>query len=425
MAGSNKVVFIGIISIIVVIGVNIAMNENVKTEVSIHKKCEPDKNTVCLGFIFPRTGDLSSHGNENLKSAELAVVEFNKKLPEDIEWILDYQVEDSATNSVVAFEQMEKLHAKNINIILGLEASENISEILGYAERRNMLLVSCCSSAPVLAIPNDNLFRFVPDDSNQGEVLAKLMLKDGIKTAIPIWRDDVWGNGLYNETKKYFEKYGGNFTGGITYNPNSPESVSMSELNKMVINYTKNDTKEVGVLFLSFKEIARFMELAEKSKTRELEGAKWYGPGAITKEKELTMHPSNLFTHKINLTTVQVAASGTSYDMIQKNLTTSFNAEPNSFVYPSYDTVGIVGKAILETHHNDVEFIKTNIIREIIPEIAAKHTDSAIGTTELNDAGDLAKASYDVLKLQNGKWIKVGYYYTDEKEWKFEPLDKT
>ena len=135
MAGSNKVVFIGIISIIVVIGVNIAMNENVKTEVSIHKKCEPDKNTVCLGFIFPRTGDLSSHGNENLKSAELAVVEFNKTLPEDIEWILDYQVEDSATNSVVAFEQMEKLHAKNINIILGLEASENISEILGYAER--------------------------------------------------------------------------------------------------------------------------------------------------------------------------------------------------------------------------------------------------------------------------------------------------
>lgn len=429
MNRSNKTIIIAIVLVIVVIGINVGVNENGKTELSTHKKCEPNQNTICLGFIFPRTGDLSTHGNENLKSAEYAVIEFNnKQLKNNTELILDYQVEDSATNSVVVLEQIKKLHAKGINIILGLESSENISEIIEYAEKRNMLLISCCSSAPALAIPNDSLFRLVPDDSNQGEVLAKLMLKDGIKKVIPIWRDDVWGNGLYNEVKKYFEMGGGNVTKGINYNPNSPESVSMSKLNKMVIEHTEKEMDEVAVLFLSFKEIAQFMELAVISETSELEQVKWYGPGAITKENEITMYPRNLFSQNIDLTTIQVAVSkNPTHDLVEAHLTESLGTEPNTFVYSSYDIVWIVGLAILETHDDDVSIIKTNIIQDKIPEIAANYNDGAIGSTKLNAAGDLAQANYDVWKLQDGDWITIGHYYTDEidSKWKFSVVDKT
>ena len=426
MNRSNKTVIIAVVSIIVVIGINFGINENGKTEVSTHKKCEPNQNTICLGLIFPRSGDLSTHGNENLKSAEHAVIEFNNEHLGNTELILDYQIEDSATNPIVVLEHMKKLHAKKINIILGLEASENINEIIEYADTNEMLLISCCSSASSLAIPNDSVFRLVPDDSNQGKVLAKLMLKDGIKKVIPIWRDDVWGNGLYKEVKRYFVEGGGNVTVGINYPPNSPESVSMSKLNEMVIEHTEKEMSEVAVLFLSFKEIADFMELAEKSETSELEQVKWYGPGAITKEREISKYPSNLFSQNIDLTTIQVAASkNPTHDRVKAQLTESINTEPNTFVYSSYDSVWIVGLAILETIHethvNDMKTININTIKGKIPEIAANYTDGAIGVTKLNAAGDLEQANYDVWKLQEGNWITIGHYYTDEldSEWKF------
>ncbi len=83
--------------------------------------------------------------------------------------------EDSATNPVIALEKLTSLNAKGIKIIVGPETSSNIRNIKGYADSNNMMLISCCSSAPALAIPNDSVFRLVPDDSNQGSAIAKLM----------------------------------------------------------------------------------------------------------------------------------------------------------------------------------------------------------------------------------------------------------
>ena len=39
--------------------------------------------------------------------------------------------------------------------------------IIGYAEANDMLLISYGSTAPSLSIPDDNVYRFVPDETNQ------------------------------------------------------------------------------------------------------------------------------------------------------------------------------------------------------------------------------------------------------------------
>jgi hypothetical protein len=44
------------------------------------------------------------------------------------------------------------------------------------------------------------------------------MWNDGIKYVIPIWRNDQYGNELYNITKPNFENLGGKFsTENVTY----------------------------------------------------------------------------------------------------------------------------------------------------------------------------------------------------------------
>jgi hypothetical protein len=46
----------------------------------------------------------------------------------------------------------------------------------------------------------------VPDDINQGKVIAERMIDDRIKVVVPMWRGDIYGNELYKSTKYHFEK---------------------------------------------------------------------------------------------------------------------------------------------------------------------------------------------------------------------------
>ena len=45
--------------------------------------------------------------------------------------------------------------AKGVKIVLGPETSSNLRNIKGYADSNQMLLVSCCSTSPSLAIEGD------------------------------------------------------------------------------------------------------------------------------------------------------------------------------------------------------------------------------------------------------------------------------
>ncbi len=123
--------------------------------------------------------------------------------------------EDSATNPVIALEKLTSLNAKGIDIIIGPETSSNIRNVKGYADSNDMLMVSCCSSSPALAIPNDSVYRLVPDDSNQGTALAKLLSHQGIDVMVPVWRADTWGDGLRDATVESFTSRGGMVSDGF------------------------------------------------------------------------------------------------------------------------------------------------------------------------------------------------------------------
>ena len=114
---------------------------------------------VAIGLILPLTGDLATHGIENHAGSKFGVEEFNKHLVEIGEpWHLKMISEDSATNPVIALEKLTSLNAKGIGVVVGPETSSNIRNMKGYSDSNNMLLISCCSSAPALAIPDDSVF---------------------------------------------------------------------------------------------------------------------------------------------------------------------------------------------------------------------------------------------------------------------------
>jgi len=413
MSSSGRMAGIAIVSIIIgiVIGYGIGSSTESSESVTITETTVQESSrlsgVVNIGLILPLTGDLATHGEENWEGSKLGVVDFNKHLEKiGAPWTLKMTSEDSATSPVIALEKLTALNAKGIGIIVGPETSSNIRNIKGYADSNNMLLVSCCSSAPALAIPNDSVYRLVPDDSNQGTAISKLIQHEGIQVIVPVWRGDTWGDGISDATTGSFVERGGIIDDGVRYNPESPEfSASTSLLAEKVRGYVDEyGADKVAVLFLGFAEILQFTQSASEHEV--LDDVRWFGPGANTKEHKLIDDPIGLeFSTNVQFTTVQFAVSKNPiYDRVQAHLTEELGRAPNAFVHSSYDAVWVIGLSILQTQSTDVSKIKS-VISDV-----AEHYYGAIGPTIFNEAGDLAEANYEVWGIRGGEWVLLGQY---------------
>ncbi len=173
-------------------------------------------------------------------------------------------IKDTESDSETALEQLKELDEMGIKIVIGPQSSNEAEAVLDYATRNGIILLSTASTAPSLAVSDDNLFRLVPDDTNQGIVLARLMTNEGIGTVIPMYRSDIWGKGLADEVEKSFEALNGTVLDGVKYeSENANLSAEVEELNEKVIAATsENDKESVAVLLCSYGEVTEIFDLA-------------------------------------------------------------------------------------------------------------------------------------------------------------------
>ncbi len=366
--------------------------------------------TIFVGALLPLTGDRSTRGEDYKIAIHLAEQDFNNYLDElDANWTLDIIIEDSATSPVIALEKLSSLNAKNIHIVIGPQSSAELRNVMSYADYNGMLLVSSGSTAPTLAIPNDNVYRFIPDDSTQGHVLARLIFDEGITIVVPIWRGDAWGDGLQSVFVEEFTKLGGDIDEGIRYNPESVEfSVSTSLLAEKIQKYSEyTSLEEIAVLDMSFTEVVQIMQ--SSSQYDILDDVRWFGASAIVKDNQLVEDRiAQKFSEDVKFVAMQFAPSKTiKYDEVQNLMESELGRIPNAYAFSTYDSVWIIGLAILQTQSTEM-----SVIKEIIPSIAEDYS-GVIGSTRLNDAGDLDNSNYELWGIENSKWVLVGTYNSD------------
>ncbi|MDA7940403.1 MAG: ABC transporter substrate-binding protein [Nitrosopumilus sp.] len=368
---------------------------------------------IDIGSLLPLTGRLSGHGQENFKGTEFGVIKFNEYLEEIGEqWSFNLISEDTETKETTALEKLQSLNARGVKIVLGPETSSNTKHVKPYADSNGMLLVSCCSTSPELAIEGDNVYRLIPDDSNQGPALAAVMWDAGIERIIGVWRNDAYGVGLQKTTTEAFEELGGTVEEGIKYDPDTTVfSASVSLLEDRVQNLIdKNGAEKVGVFFLGFNEITLVSQAANDYEA--LSSVRWFGPDGTAKEKGLVEDPlASEFAQKVEYTALQVAAASTEnpiYVSVENYVNEELGRKPTYFAHSSYDSVWVVGMAILETESTDIEGIKA-----VLHDVAGDY-EGATGEINLNAAGDLDGGDYEMLGVRDGAWVPVGIYNQDE-----------
>jgi branched-chain amino acid transport system substrate-binding protein len=384
-----------------------------------------------VGAIIPFTGSFSSIGKSTklaLEKAEYDVNKYFEKMNSSSRFNL--VMANSKSSAKDSLEAIKQLHSLGAKIIVGPATSTAVSSAKEYADTNNIILISYSSTSPLLSLEGDNLFRLVPDDINQGKVIADRMTDDGINVVVPMWRGDIYGNELYKSTKNHFEKLGGKMEEGINYKPHTGKfATSLHRINFIMWNkdlqrldsivdeaIKKYGANSVGVFIISYDEITPI--LIQSSMYHSLAKVRWYGSDSIAQNHHITKNiDSALFAINTNFSNPLYSIdtkSPTIHELIEL-LEQKLHDGGGSITYPAitYDSFWISSLSLDTNSTNSSLFLNDKSsnkksFKDIVFETAESFSKGMSGKIQLNKAGDRMGENYDFWGVS--KHPQQGYY---------------
>ena len=370
----------------------------------------PINGSVTVGTLVSLTGT-SSSGEEAEAAINLGISDFNAYLSEmGAGWQMETISRDTATDPEVAREAIRALHEEeDITVILGPVTSANVDAVREYVDQNGMISLSCCSSAPALAIPDDGVYRLVPDDSGQGVALSKVLEEAGIDALVTIWRGDAYGDGVWMSVSDEFEERGGVVYAGIRYSPHTPEmSQEVALLNEYVKEaIVRYGADRVAVIMISFEESRKIARAAIQYDV--LDDVRWFASESVTLDSGLPEDgTASTFAESVGLTAAEILLTpGERHGYVREAMTADLGREPSVVVYTAYDSAWMVGLAMIEAGSTEASYIG-----EALQAVAAGY-DGAIRYDGLNEAGDLLPTAHKITRLVDGAWVQVGTYLAE------------
>ncbi|HEX5187290.1 MAG TPA: ABC transporter substrate-binding protein, partial [Nitrososphaeraceae archaeon] len=390
-----------------------------------------------VGAIIPYTGSFSSMGKPlkvALEKAEYDVNKYFEKMNSSSR--VNLIMANSKTNWDDTISAIKELYARGAKIIVGPATSTAVAAVKDFANENNIILISYSSTSPLLSIKGDNLFRFIPDDVNQGKAIAKKMIDDGIKVIIPMWRGDIYGNELYKSTKYYFEKLGGKIEDGINYKPNTGKfATSLHRINFIMWNkdlekldgmvseaITKYGRHSVGVFIVSYDEITPI--LIQASNYHSLGNVRWYGCDSIAQNHHITKNiDSALFSIQTNFSNPLYSLNTTTPEIHELSEVLEQHLHSGeSIIYPAiaYDAFW-VSSLSLDKNSTKEQHQRTNnnnnnttlSFKDMVLKTTETFNDSISGNISLNEAGDRIGETYDFWTVSKNPHTNGYFWRTD------------
>ena len=170
----------------------------------------PAGDPLVLASLMPLSGDLASLGPGIALGAALAVQQINAAggiNGQDVVLIEG----DSGCDGAVALTSLNDVIAQGAQGVMGAACSGTSLAILDTAIAAEVVMVSPSNTSPQFTKIDKKGFyaRTAPSDLLQGDVLASLLVEDGVQTVSIISRADSYGRGLAEATAAAFEAAGG------------------------------------------------------------------------------------------------------------------------------------------------------------------------------------------------------------------------
>src|SRR5205823_13764073 len=172
---------------------------------------------------------------------------------------------DTQLDPAKALAALKDLEQRGVHIVIGPQSSAEVAIIKPYADAHNILIISQGSTASSLAIANDNIFRFCPNDTREADAIVALLWNDGIRVIVPLWRNDAGNNGLHDSVQIRFQALGGTVTPGFRYEPTTSDfSAADSSVASQVASLIAGGTNpsSIAVYLAAFDEVVGVFDLA-------------------------------------------------------------------------------------------------------------------------------------------------------------------
>ena len=307
----------------------------------------------------------------------------------------DFIIESAEYSSQIHLEKMQMFHEMGVDVIIGAPWSSMAAASLDYINENNMLLISPASTSPILAIPDDNLFRLSPDDTHQGPAIAGMLLSKGIEAAIVIQRADAWGDGLFSAITAEFESNGGVISAHIAYDPGTtdftPYVASAEDAAVVAVGLCGAD--HVGVIVLSFLEIVDIVLEAEGYPT--IYSLLWFGADGTARVGDLLTHAPDQADHlKIYSTLTAPTYSSKFYEMAVR-FETLLGYDIGYYALNYIDAAWIVVQSVLESHPQNTAAVSASDVKNVLFDVTSRYFGYS-GWCLLNEAGDRAAVDYEI-----------------------------
>lgn len=359
-------------------------------------KPEPETIQVPLGAVLALSGTDSEAGRTCKATLEFAIQDLNQLyIQAGSTTRFSCTFVDSQMDTLLAQQAVASFRQQGIRLLAsGPNTSAELNAIKNYLDTHSMLALNCFSTAPSLSIPDDNIFRLVPDDNLQGQALVRMMQYDEIEALVPVWRNDTYGSGLAQTIRVKFTDIGKLVMPGVEYNPGTVDFSLVISAASLQVNEAASmfGPSRVGVLLISFQDIADFFVSA--STFQGLDNVKWYGCDAnAQKTQVITDTVAGAFACKVRFL-APVMAIGTATTVpepvqaLSERVFEATGLHPDDMTLSAYDAVMILGQCYNLTGTTDPATIKP-----ILPEVCSSYNYLGINRS-LNEAGDLKGSNF-------------------------------
>jgi len=362
--------------------------------------------SVTVGALLPLSGDLASYGETSQAALDEAVAAVQADGNR-----VSLSVKDTATDPAKALEGLTSLKEQGVKLVIGPYSSSEVREVKDFADKNGIIMISPLSTATSLAVPDDNVLRFTPDDEQEGLAVANLAWADGIRTIVPITRDDEGNRGLQSAMKPVFEALGGKVGPTITYAAGKEDFTDEVRALSARITEASAGGGPVGVYLTAFGEVTKLFRAAAGSP--ELESVRWYGSDSVALSKGLIEDATSAsFAVKAGYPNPILGmrdADSALWKPVVDRLSARLGRTPDAFALAAYDAL-VVGVGALK---GPGEKLEVAALRKAIVNAARDHT-GLTGPTELNAAGDRSLGNYDFWAVcareAGSEWVRVATY---------------
>lgn len=368
-----------------------------------------------IGVLVSLTGSWSSLGNNTVAALEIAA----DQLAADAKtqhggYRFHLFVRDTQLDPAKALAAIQDLDKRGVQIVIGPQSSAEVAAIKPYADAHNILVISQGSTASSLAIAGDNIFRFCPNDMREAEAIVALMWQDGVRTIVPLWRNDAGNKGLHDSVKADFEQLGGTVTAGYQYQTTTTDfSAATSSVTSQISTLLTAgaDPDSVAIYLAAFDEVVSVFHSAANNPV--LSSAPWYGSDGVALSAALTGDASAAaFAFSAgypNPTFGLLDSLQSLWQPVANAIEARTGITPDAFALSTYDALFVVERALRAVGDlKNFASFKTAFFT------AANAYSGVTGSTALDPAGDRASADFDFWAVRpvNGTdaWVRIGAY---------------